>query len=246
MKKLKTNFLVFSKNCIFFLLFILLFAGRQNFVISEEVQNKTAHQYYLDGLYYYADRSYNTSAEQFEALSKNYPYSEYTEKAIVLEAYTNYLDKEYAKIEGICEIYYKLYPDGKYSDYITYLHGMSYYALVGNELISSDNIEDSMEIFEKLLEKYPESKFVNPAKKKIEYLFKLKQLHDLTIANFFYNTEDYIAAMRRYTSMFNLYNTKLSPDIKKIAIIKNKNITKILQLETEENKYEKLLINDKK
>ena len=230
MKKLKTNFLVFSRNCIFFLLFILLFAGRQNFVISEEVQNKTAHQYYLDGLYYYADRSYNTSAE----------------KAIVLEAYTNYLDKEYAKIEGICEIYYKLYPDGKYSDYITYLHGMSYYALVGNELISSDNIEDSMEIFEKLLEKYPESKFVNPAKKKIEYLLKLKQLHDLTIADFFYNTEDYIAAMRRYTSMFNLYNTKLLPDIKKIALLQIKNITKILQLETEANKYEKLLINDKK
>ena len=76
--------------------------------LCEELAYKTAQQYYLDGIYNYVDRNYTTSAEQFEALSKKHPYSQFTHNSLIMEAFTNYVDKEYSKIHGIAEVFFKL------------------------------------------------------------------------------------------------------------------------------------------
>ena len=68
---------------------------------TNEKNVKTEEEYWNNAMYYYADRSFQSSAEEFEGLSRNHPYSNLTHNSLLMEIYTNYLDDELGKIQGI-------------------------------------------------------------------------------------------------------------------------------------------------
>jgi len=241
MKLKKVNFSLLKRTSLLIFFFIFFHIFNLSLVYCENNDAKLLEQYYLDGVYYYVDKSYSSAYEQFEGLSKNYPYSNYTEKSIIMEAYTNYLDKEYVKIPGIYEVYNKLYPDGKYMAYMLYLKCMSYYSLIKSANNGIHNINEGAIVFEELLQKYPESEFAKASEEKLNYVIKLQQLSDLKIADFLYKNENYIAAMRKYTSLFNTYKENLNFEIKKVALAQIINLSKMLHLEENVVKYQNLL-----
>ena len=90
MQNYKGCWLHFNKSYIFDVFLCLLLSVYYSLiqnkqVHTEELNIKSAGQYYLDGLYNYTDRSYTTAAEQFEALSKNHPHSSYTKNSLIME-----------------------------------------------------------------------------------------------------------------------------------------------------------------
>ena len=166
-------------SCVFVVLLVITVILNCLTLNAEELTHKTASQYYLDGIYNYVDRNYTTSAEQFEALSKKYPYSQYTHNSLIMEAFTNFLDKEYSKIQGIVEVFFRLFPNDEYTPYMTYVLGMSYYVSIKKDERSFNNVGESLQIFTDLLEKYPNSKYAKNVEKKIDYLVKRQQLNDI-------------------------------------------------------------------
>lgn len=184
-----------------------------NDLLSEELEHKTAEQYYLDGIYSYVDRSYTTSAEQFEALSKNYPYSQYTRNSLVMEVFINYINREYKKIESIFTVFSKLFPNDEYMPYMLYMLGMSYYINVKRDDRGSGNIAESLSIFTDFLEKYPKSKYSENVKEKVYYLINMQQLNDIKIGEFYQKNNNYISAIRRYASVFNRYKNDINFEV---------------------------------
>lgn len=198
---------------------------------AEETQIKTPNKYYLDGLYYYADKSHTSAAEQFEALSKNYPYSNYTRNSLIMEAFTNYSDKEYDKISAITEVYFRLFPNDAYASYMAYINAMSYYATIKNAENSLDNMERSYKLFLDVQNNFANTKYAEDAKIKLEYLSKMMQLNDIKIGDFFFSRGDYIGAMRKYTGMFKKYKGKMLPEIQERALCGCKTCAKTLNLD---------------
>ena len=197
--------------------------------------------YYLDGIYNYAKRFYQTSAENFEELTKNYPYSKYTRNSLILEAYTSYINKDYEKIEGIFAIYQRLFLHDRYDDYMMFIRGMTYYRQVRNEQRSSDFIENSLDIFTQLVQKYPDSKFSKDVEVKILYLKKLQQFSELSIGEFYYKTDNYISAMRIYTGILQKYKDEIVPEIEERTLCRIVETSKSLEIESFTNYYSALL-----
>ena len=223
----KLNYKKFFISVVYFFLQIS-FATISN---TEEIQNDKPNKYYLSGLYYYVDRSYTSSAEQFEALSKKHPYSNYTSNSLVMEAFTNYVNKEYDKISGITEVYFRLFPNDTYAAYMAYINAMSYYATIKNAENSLDDMRKSYELFLDVKNNFSNTKFAVDAEKKIEYLNKMIQLNDIKIGDFYFSRGDYIGAMRRYTGMFKKYNDKMLPEIQERALCGCRNCAKTLNLD---------------
>ncbi len=212
-----------------------------NKATAEELTIKTAQQYYLDGIYGYVDRNYVTSSEQFEALSKNYPYSKYTHDSLIMEAFLNYINDEREKTNNAIEAFYKLFPSDKYTPYMMYLNAMSCYKVVKDEMRSLDSITEAIQLFKELIETYPNTDYAKDAEQKIKFLEKLKQLNDISVGEFYEERLDYIGAMRRYTNMFKTYGNNLSPDIEERALCRAMRLSKTLKLEKCKDGYEKLL-----
>ncbi len=198
-------------NIIFLSFFFSVFFNYLNSQ-AEELKYKTAEQYYLDGIYSYVDRSYATSADQFEALSKNHPYSQYTRNSLVMEAFTNYLNKEYEKIKNITSVFFKLFPNDQYEPYMLYILAMSNYINIRDVNKNYSNIVESRQIFTDLINKHPGSKYVKNAEEKIVYLNKMEQLGDVLIGELYQKNDIFISAIRRYANILNKYKD-IDPEI---------------------------------
>ena len=242
MQDFKKKFCALILNRMRFVVLFLLFLLQICSILSaEELKHKTAEQYYLDGIYSYVDRSYTTSAEQFEALSKNYPYSQYTRDSLIMEVFINYINHEYEKIQNIFSVFSKLFPNDEYMPYMFYMLGMSYYANIKNNDKGVGNVAESLQIFTDFLDKYPKSKYAENVKEKIIYLNKMGQLNDVRIGEFYQKNNNYISAIKRYTSIFNTYQNSIDPEIEERAICRI--ITTFYQLNMCESmeKYKQLL-----
>ena len=228
-------------SCIFVVSVITISALNRSTLNAEELKHKTASQYYLDGIYNYVDRNYTTSAEQFEALSKKYPYSQFTHHSLIMEAFTNFVDKEYSKISGIVEVFFRLFPNDEYTPYMMYLHGMSYYMNIKKDERGFNNVEESLQIFNDIITKYPNSKYAKNVEKKIDYLVKRQQLNDLLTGEYYQKNNEYIGAMRRYTGLFEKYKDGLNKEIEERALCRIMNLSKSMQLPKNATKYRLLL-----
>ena len=242
MQNFERKFCTFVLKRIYFVfLFLVFLLSINNYLSSEELKHKTAEQYYLDGIYSYVDRSYTTSAEQFEALSKNYPYSRYTRNSLIMEVFINYINREYEKIESIFAVFSKLFPNDEYMPYMLYMLGMSYYINIRGDDKGSGNIAESLSIFTDFLKKYPESKYSENVKEKISYLKKMQQLNDVKIGEFYQKNNNYISAMRRYVGIFERYKNDINSEVEERALCGIVTTSYALSMCENMEKYKQLL-----
>ena len=58
-----------------------------------------------------------------------------------MEIYTNFIDNEKAKIDGIAEVFYRLFPADKDTPYVMYMQAMAEYTLLKDEKRMLDKIQ---------------------------------------------------------------------------------------------------------
>ena len=226
------------------LFFCISFLSFNNVLFAEEQNLKSDKQYWLDGMYYYADRSYTSAAEQFEALTKHYPYSKYTHDALLMEMYTNYIDNEKEKISGIAEVFYHLFPLDNDTPYVMYMQAMAEFTALKDESRMLDKMVEGEKLFFKLKQYFADSVYAKDAEKKLEYLNAVKQLNYIHVGEIYLKRDDYIGAMKRYTGIFNSFPDGLHPLIEEFALCRLFSLTKMLISNTEAEKYNQML-NDK-
>ena len=229
---------------VFLLCFVAIICICSRASLAEEKDLKSDKQYWLDGMYYYADRSYTSAAEQFEALTKHYPYSKYTHNALLMELYTNFIDDEKEKISGIAEVFYHLFPLDNDTPYVMYMQAMAEFTALKDESRMLDKMVEGEKLFFKLKQYFADSVYTKDAEKKLEYLNAVKQLNYIHVGEIYLQRDDYIGAMKRYTGIFNSFPDDLHPLIEEFALCRLFSLTKMLISNTEAEKYNQML-NDK-
>ena len=224
------------------LFFCISFLSFNSVLFAEEQNLKSDKQYWLDGMYYYVDRSYTSAAEQFEALTKHYPYSKYTHDALLMEMYTNYIDNEKEKISGIAEVFYHLFPLDNDTPYVMYMQAMAEFTALKDESRMLDKMVEGEKLFFKLKQYFTDSVYAVDAKKKLEYLNAVKQLNYIHVGEIYLKRDDYIGAMKRYTGIFNSFPDGLHPLIEEFALCRLSVLSKMLLSDEEAEKYKQMLM----
>ena len=249
-----------KKLCLFTLWYFLIttFTPTISLATEEEKKNnniKTDAEYWNNAMYYYADRSFQSSAEEFEGLSRNHPYSNLTHSSLLMEIYTNYLDDELGKIQGIAEVFYRLFPMDKDTDYVLYMQALALimykpfltyftgkgYKILKDEKTMTKQIKEAKHILQTLINEYPKSKYADDAKQKIMYLQGLEQLNDVYVGERYQKLGQFVPAMKRYTGMFEIYKGTLHPQIEERILCRLIGLSKTLQLDSEVQKYQQKL-----
>ena len=247
-----------KKICLFVLLSFFVAISISPYLQAEETETKnikTDIEYWNNAMYYYADRSFQSSAEEFEGLSRNHPYSNLTHNSLLMEIYTNYLDDELGKIQGIAEVFYRLFPMDKDTDYVLYMQAMALvmykpfityfngkgYKIIKDEKTMMKQIKEARTILQLLVKGFPQSKYLDDAKQKIIYLNGLEQLNNVYIAERYQKLGQFVPAMKRYTGMFEIYKDNLHPQIEERLLCNLIGLSKTLQMNNESEKYTKKL-----
>ncbi len=173
----------------------------------EIVPDTPASKTYNQGLEKLANGSPSEAAKKFTDLGKQYPGSDWAQKALLMTTYANYQAGSYTDAENAAERFLKEYPNSPDAPYITYLRANAYYQQIPDISRDQNTATKSMEAFQDLVKKYPKSEYVEDAKFKIEVTQDQLAGKEMSIGRFYLNRHNYTAAINRFRNVLQYYQT---------------------------------------
>ena len=192
-----------KKLCLFFAVALLL-SGCSLFETSHEME-KNADELVAEGSSAFVSGDYKTAVKSYTDLKDWYPFSKYAILAELKIADAHYHLKAYDEAILAYEEFEKMHPKNEAIPYVIYQTGLCWFDQI--ETIDRDHSPaiNSLAQFNRLTDQFPESEYVQTAKGNIKKCLDNLSGHELYVANFYYKTKKYKAALKRYEYLVENY-----------------------------------------
>lgn len=160
---------------------------------------ETAQELYEAGVQAMHDKEYADAAEYFIKLKDRYPFSPFTLNGELALGDAYFLDQQYVQAADAYKEFEALHPSNEHIPYVLYQIGLANYNLFDSIDLRQTNVNDGLEYFYRVVEQFPDSEYAEAAK---EYILKSRRIlaeHELFIADFFWRTDNYGPAWKRYS-----------------------------------------------
>lgn len=147
------------------------------------------------------------AAKKFAELEKQYPYSQWSRKGLLMQTYSQYEGAQYDDAIASGNRYIGLYPSTQEAAYATYLIGMSYYKQIPDISRDQDATEKALQVFTALVQRYPKSEYVDDAKHKITVTRDQLAGKEMSVGRYYLARRNYTAAVNRFRDVLGKYQT---------------------------------------
>jgi len=168
-----------------------------------------------EGLTHLKKKNYDDAIETFEKVRDRYPYSEQALLAQIKVADAYFYKKKYDEALQAYKEFEKLHPTNKAVPYCIYRQGLCYYRQKSTIDRDQTFTYKALAEFRRLKQKYPQCEFIPKAEKYMAGCRKDLGEHEYYVAEFYFKTKRYKAALDRFQAVAQEY-----PDLPKQAEIK--------------------------
>lgn len=225
------SFLIARKSVLLLVCCALSVGCANNKKTPENLAQQQVEELYNKGKRAINVGNYAFAIQYFRALESNFPYGEYTEQAKldIIFAY----DKSGQAEEAIeaAENFIQLYPTHRNVDYAYYMKGVASFEKKqsridrfmkgGKDVVRDpDPFRDSLNAFNDLIKRYPNSTYTPDAKQRIVYIRNRLAARELSIAQYYFDAKTYVATVNRCKNIVYLYET--SPSVEGALVLMEK------------------------
>lgn len=115
-------------------------------------------------------KHYDLAAQEFLKAETQYPASPWAADALVMAAYSQYMDGDFAGAILAADRFMRFHPGSEDVPYVLYLRGMCYYRQVSDVRREPGMSAYALQQFQQLVERFPNSEYAKNAKNKIVIL----------------------------------------------------------------------------
>ena len=173
----------------------------------EIVPEVPAEQLYNQGLARLQNRDFEGAAKKFGDLDKQYPYSEWSRKALIMTTYSNFEGGAFPEAVNNAKRYLQLHPASKDAAYAQYLMAMSYYNQVPDVTRDQEQTERAVVALQELIDRYPKSEYVQDARYKIQVTRDQLAAKEMEVGRYYLQKRNYTAAINRFRDVVAKYQT---------------------------------------
>ena len=135
---------------------------------GEEIKTeRPLEDIYADAYTEFNKKNYEAAADLFQTAEVQYPSSPWTADALVMLAYSRYMDKDFAGSILAIDRYMRFHPGHKDVSYMMYLRGMCYYRQVSDVRRDPGMSAYALQQFQQLVDRFPSSEYAKNAENKI-------------------------------------------------------------------------------
>ena len=190
-----------------FLSFLLLSGcSSWNIFGKREPSQATPESIYALASEEYQNGDYKSARQYFMRVKEEYPLHDMAVLAEIGIADSYYSDKEYAEAQDAYSDFISLHPVNENVPYAMYQIGMCHYNQM--EAIDRDQTEtiEARKEWEKLISRYPESKFSIMAEKMLKDVKRRLAEREFYVGSFYFTQGKYKAALARFEKIASEYN----------------------------------------
>jgi len=149
------------------------------------------------------------ASRKFSAIDRQHPYSEYGRKALLMSAFTSYRQGQYADAITAGQRYVQLYPTSDDAAYAQYMVGLSYFRQIRDVTQDQRESRRAIEAMESLVQRWPESPYVDDAQAKIRFARDQLAGKEMQIGRYYLERREFLAAVKRFRFVVENYaNTR--------------------------------------
>jgi len=179
---------------------------KENVQLSESELRQEADKLYRDAHRSLESADYGEAVIKYDKLIARYPFSDYGTQGEMERIFAQYKNYQHDDAASAADRFLRDHPRHAKADYVQYLKGlidsdrssslMSYLPVqtskadVSNERAAFNN-------FALLIQKYPNSRYVADARKRMMFLRDRVAMHELSVVRYYYRRGAYLAAAKR-------------------------------------------------
>ena len=138
-------------------------AGTDNEIVPQRPLNEIYKNAYAE----FNDENYETAASEFLQAENQYPSSQWAADALVMAAYSQYMDGDFASAILTADRFMRFHPGHRDVPYMLYLRGMCYYRQVSDVRREPGMSAYALQQFQQLVDRFPKSEYAKNAENKI-------------------------------------------------------------------------------
>ena len=153
------------------------------------------------------DGNYTKAAKGFEEVERQYPYSAWARRAILMSAYSRYQVNNYDAAIVSARRFIQLHPGNKDAAYAYYLVGLSYYEQITDVGRDQGLTKKALDAMTEVTRRFPDSKYAADAARKIVLAKDHLAGKEMKIGRYYLRRQSYIAAINRFRTVITKYQT---------------------------------------
>jgi outer membrane protein assembly factor BamD len=150
-------------------------------------------------------KNYIDAIETFEKLRDRYPYSDQAVLAQIKVADAYFYNKKYEEAYQAYREFEKLHPTNKAVPYCIYREGLCCYRQRSTIDRDQTYTHKAIDEFKRLKQKFPQSQYIPKSEKYLSRCLNDLAEHEFYVAEFYYRTKRYQAAIDRYQGLMQDY-----------------------------------------
>jgi outer membrane protein assembly factor BamD len=174
---------------------------------SDIGKDEPADVLFNDGLARLEARDYGGATKKFVELDKQYPYSQWSRRALLLSTFASFEGGDYADAIGHGRRYVQLYPASQDTPYAQFLVGMSYFNQIIDITRDQERAEKTIQTMDDLVRKWPNSEYAREARDKIRIAQDQLAGKEMDVGRYYMKRRNWTGAINRYREVLVKYQT---------------------------------------
>jgi outer membrane protein assembly factor BamD len=152
-------------------------------------------------------RQWNQAVNYFQEVERQHPYSEWSRRAILMQAYAHYQGNDYAEAVGDAERFIQLYPGNPTAAYAHYIKAICYFEQIVDVNRDQAATGQALEALRDVVQRYPRTEYAADARLKIDMVNDQLAGKEMTIGRWYLHQGDTLAATNRFKTVVDRYQT---------------------------------------
>ncbi len=150
---------------------------------------------------------YNTAIDTLKKLERQHPYSEYNEKAKLMQVYANYRIGKFNEAILAADRYMALFPSSPETPYVLFLKGTAYFGQIKDITRDQQLSKDAIDTYTLLIANYPKSDYAKDAREKMVVAIDQLAGKEMSVGRYYAGNGQYAAAINRFRTVVDKYQT---------------------------------------
>jgi outer membrane protein assembly factor BamD len=160
---------------------------------------------YNEGLTKLQAGEWKSATKQFSEVERQYPYSKWATKAILMQAYSNYQSGHPDDAINACNRFITLHPGHKDAPYAYYLIALSNYNRINDIKRDQTATQQALDALEEVERRFPGTPYAADAGKKVLMAQDHLAGKEMEIGRYYYTQGSYLAGINRFKRVVTEY-----------------------------------------
>ncbi|APX25716.1 MAG: outer membrane protein assembly factor BamD [Rhodobacteraceae bacterium] len=167
----------------------------------------TAEQIFERGEFELDQNDGEQAAYYFSEVERLYPYSEWSKRGLIMQAYAYHLEKDYENSRSAAQRYIDFYPTDEDAAYAQYLLALSYYDQIEDVGRDQGLTFQALQALRTVIERYPDSEYARSSILKFDLAFDHLAAKEMEIGRYYLKRQNYGAAISRFRTVVEDFQT---------------------------------------